>query len=55
MEWDYTAHEMVEKGQYEFDSKGALKALEMIGKHLGMFEKKPKGKEEAGPKLEDLI
>lgn len=40
MEWDYDAGEMVETGKYQFDSKGALKALEMIGKHLGMFDKK---------------
>lgn len=32
--------EMVETGEYAFDSKGALKSLEMIGKHLGMFDKK---------------
>ena len=40
MEWDYYAGEMVETGKYQFDSKGALKSLEMIGKHLGMFEKR---------------
>lgn len=40
MEWDYLAKEMVETGKYQFDSKGALRALEMIGKHIGMFEKK---------------
>lgn len=55
MEWDYETHEMVETGQYAFNSKGALKALEMIGKHLGMFEKKGKTQEETGTKLEDLI
>ena len=30
---------MVETGEYEFDSAGANKATEMIGKHLGFFEK----------------
>jgi phage terminase small subunit len=40
LEWDYDTHEMVETGKYQFDSKGALKALEMIGKHVGMFDKK---------------
>lgn len=25
-------------GEYIFDSKGALRALELLGKHLGMFE-----------------
>lgn len=38
-EWDYNEHRMIETGQWTFDSKGALKAIEMLGKHLGMFEK----------------
>lgn len=38
-EWDYNEHCMVETGQWTFDSKGALKAIELLGKHLGMFEK----------------
>lgn len=25
-------------GEYSFDSRGALKALELLGRHLGMFE-----------------
>ena len=40
MRWDYDAGEMVKTGEYTFDSKGALKALEMIGKHVGMFDKR---------------
>ena len=32
--------EMEETGTYQFDSKGALRALELIGKHLGMFSDK---------------
>ena len=40
MEWDYSTHEYKESGLYQFDAKGALKALELLGKHLGMFEKK---------------
>lgn len=39
-EWDYDEGCFVETGKYQFDSKGALKALEIIGKHLGMFDKK---------------
>lgn len=39
-EWDYDLHTMRETGEYQFDSKGATKALEMIGKHLGMFDRK---------------
>ncbi len=31
---------MVESGEYKFDSSGANKATEMIGKHLGMFNDK---------------
>lgn len=29
----------VESGEYKFDSSGANKATEMIGKHIGFFEK----------------
>ena len=32
-----------ESGIYQFDSHGALKALEMLGRHLGVFEKKTTG------------
>lgn len=39
MEWNYEEHCMVETGQWNFDSKGALKAIELLGKHLGMFGK----------------
>lgn len=37
MEWDYNERKYVETGEYTFDSRGALNALEMIGKHLAMF------------------
>ena len=40
MEWNYEEHCYEPTGEYQFDSKGALKAIEMLGKHLGMFEKK---------------
>lgn len=40
MEWNYEEHCYKPTGEYQFDSKGALKAIEMLGKHLGMFEKK---------------
>lgn len=39
-EWDYDAKELVETGEYEFDSRGANQALQLIGKHLQMFDKK---------------
>ena len=38
MVWDPDTKQKVESGTYVFDSKGALRALELIGKHLGMFE-----------------
>ncbi len=38
-EWDYTEHKMVNTGEYQLDSKGAVKCLELLGKHIGMFEK----------------
>jgi len=40
MEWDYEAKEMRGTGTFNFDSKGATKALELIGKHLGMYTDK---------------
>jgi phage terminase small subunit len=36
--WDYEDKCMVGIGEYVFDSKGANRALELIGKHLGMFK-----------------
>lgn len=38
MVWDPNEREYVPKGTWEFDSKGATKALELLGKHLGMFK-----------------
>lgn len=46
--WSYELHEMVKTGEYQFDSKGAIKALEMIGRHLGMFDRKEQTTDE-GP------
>jgi phage terminase small subunit len=40
MVWDARKHSYVESGEYTFDSKGALNALEMLGKHLGMWSDK---------------
>lgn len=52
MKWDYEEKAMVqatqvnedgeEVGVWEFDSMGANKALEMLGKHLAMFTDKQK-------------
>ena len=40
MKWDYEERQMVPTGEYQFDSKGANTALQLIGKHLGMFVEK---------------
>lgn len=40
MIWDSDQHKKVASGQYTFDSKGALNALEMIGSHLAVFDGK---------------
>lgn len=38
--WDYENKCMTGTGEYIYDSKGATKALELIGKHLGMYKDK---------------
>lgn len=38
--WDYEAKELVETGEYQFDSRGANQALELLGKHLKLFTDK---------------
>jgi phage terminase small subunit len=40
MEYDRDSGEWIETGKYQFDSKGALRALELLGKHLGMYNDK---------------
>jgi phage terminase small subunit len=40
MKWDYEKKQMVETGEYTFDSKGANRALELMGKHISMFTEK---------------
>ena len=35
IKYDYAEQAWVESGMYQFDSRGALKALELLGKHLG--------------------
>ena len=46
MEWDYDKKAWVESGEWKFDSKGALKALELMCEHLGIgkSEEDPEGK-----------
>ena len=38
--WDSSQKANVETGVYTFDSRGAIKALEQLAKHLGMTESK---------------
>lgn len=40
LKWDYEEKALVETGLYQFDSTGANKSMELIGKHLGMFVSK---------------
>lgn len=57
MKWDYSQKQLVETGEYAYDSQGANRALELIGKHLGMFTDKLKleGKVEVGVKIVDDV
>lgn len=41
MEFDPVEKRMVPTGEWQFDSKGANRSLELLGKEIGMFEKKP--------------
>lgn len=38
MVFDHESGSMIETGEYQFDSTGANKATELIGKHIGMFD-----------------
>ena len=42
LKWDYEEKAMLPTGDYIFDSKGAMSALDSIGKYLGMFTEKVK-------------
>ncbi|MBR5825846.1 MAG: terminase small subunit [Clostridia bacterium] len=54
--WDYDEKKMKPSGEYTFDSKGALNALEMIGKHLGMFtEDKKKSDQQTLERLDKVL
>ena len=39
-----TENGMIESGEYKFDSSGANKATELLGRHIGIFEKDNKQK-----------
>lgn len=51
MKWDYEERRLVETGEYQFDSNGANRALELIGKHLGMFKDKIEHSGDVGVKI----
>ncbi|HBF39786.1 MAG TPA: terminase small subunit [Firmicutes bacterium] len=40
--WDYEQRQLIGTGEFMFDSKGANRSLELLGKHLGMFADKLK-------------
>lgn len=52
MIWDSDLREYVESGQWQFDAKGALKALDMLH---GMMEKLGARDEDEGGSYEDMI
>lgn len=47
--WDYIHHEMRQTGEYQIDAKGAVKALELLGKYLGLFDKQDTPTGDTGP------
>lgn len=40
MKWDHDNKCLMPTGEYQFDSRGANRSLELIGKHIGMFKDK---------------
>lgn len=40
MVFDPVTRLMIESGEYEFDSQGANRSTELIGRHIGMFDPK---------------
>src|SRR5699024_9420598 len=40
MQYDPALGEMVETGEFQFDSHGANRSTELIGRHIGMFDPK---------------
>lgn len=55
MTFDRDNRRMVETGEYRFDSQGANRALELIGKHLKMFTDKLEHSGEIGVRIVDDI
>lgn len=57
MKWNYEERAMMHTGEFIFDSKGAMSALDSIGKYLGMFTDKIKidADVKAADKLGDIL
>jgi len=51
MKFDYDLKQMVETGEYVFDSRGANQALQLLGKHVGMFKDKVEHNGDIGIKI----
>lgn len=47
LKWDPTEKKWIESGEYRFDSKGALKALELMGEPIGVFKNDDSGKDQS--------
>jgi phage terminase small subunit len=48
LEWNNEEKRLMPTGEYQFDSNGANKSTELIGKHLGMFKDTVKHEGELG-------
>lgn len=55
MKWDYEARSLVETGEYQFDSRGANQALELLGKHLKLWTDKTEHSGNIGVQIVDDI
>ena len=53
--WNSLSKSMEPTGDYAFDSRGANRALEMLGKHLGMFNDRIQLTVERAPRIVDDI
>lgn len=49
MVWSTEKHAWVESGTYQIDAKGATRALEALGRHLGMFSENKADPDDNGP------
>ncbi|RCW44228.1 phage terminase small subunit [Paenibacillus prosopidis] len=55
IEFNPDTRQMEESGEYKFDSTGANRATELIGKHLGMFKDSPNVNVNVGVTITDDI